>query len=93
MTEQIRDDFEVWAKLKNYDLLKSGGGSYLYVQANIAWKAWQAATKAERERCAKVCEAWNTAHAKATGDCKISDCDMMSAVQDCAAAIRQGGDV
>ena len=27
-----------------------------------AWAAWQAATLAERERAAKVCEQWNATH-------------------------------
>ena len=26
------------------------------------WLAWQAATAAERERCAKACEQWNATH-------------------------------
>lgn len=50
-------------------------------------ECWQAATLAERERCAKVCETWAKGHAKADG-CTYSDCDFVAAAQDCAAAIR-----
>jgi len=50
------------------------GGVYRGQHADIAWAAWQAATLAERERCAKVCEAvvrrQSYGHAKAAaGDC------------------------
>ena len=83
MTNQTRKNFEAWAKIKNYELLKSGGGSYLYIQANIAWKAWQAATLAERERCARVCEK------RSMGVREPEDVEAL----DCAAEIRQGGDV
>ena len=31
-------------------------GSYREIWVDLAWQAWQASTKAEREACAKVCE-------------------------------------
>ena len=46
-----------------------------------AWQAWQAATAAERERCAKVCE---------SGINSTSSYRWESAVNWCADAIRKG---
>ena len=38
-----RKSFETHAKERGYRLNRSTGGGYLYVQAAIAWRAWQAA--------------------------------------------------
>lgn len=38
-----RDQFETHAKDRGYRLDRSTGGGYLYGQAAIAWRAWQAA--------------------------------------------------
>ena len=38
-----REQFEMYAKEQGYRLKRSVGGSYLYGQAAIAWRAWQAA--------------------------------------------------
>jgi hypothetical protein len=41
--------FEEWWETEGRKWEPSG-------QSNVAWMAWEAATTAERERCAKVCE-------------------------------------
>ena len=64
MTNQSRKDFEAW-----FTRLPYGDPPPIEV--------WQAATEAERERCAKVCEA----------NLHNDDGEWF------AAAIRQGGDV
>lgn len=54
---EMRRAFEAWAK--SHTALKLNherDWSYLYVDARTAWEAWQAATAAEREACANVCE-------------------------------------
>jgi hypothetical protein len=45
---------------------------------------------AEREACARACEAWAADHAQADG-CQYEDCDFVAAAIDCAAAIRARG--
>ena len=100
MTKQTRKDFETWAKLKNYDLLKSRGGSYLYVQSNITWKAWQAATKATYERvqidldatASKLAE-WTEKSGTLGQKYSPITLGQVELLRDIAAAIRQGGDV
>ena len=53
-----REVFESWMKSENPGTnFQKSDGRYLYTAASLAWNAWQAATAAERERCAKVCEA------------------------------------
>lgn len=49
-TESIRERFEAW-HLKQLEL----GGGFFY-EKETGFEAWKAATLAERERCAKVCE-------------------------------------
>jgi len=65
----MNEAFETWAKA-NHSLTES------------AWKAWQAATLAEREACAELCEA--------RGDAIMEQNRMVSAyvmAGECAAAI------
>ena len=54
-------------------------GSYTELEVDLAWQAWQAATAATRERCAKVCDAiahdWRGANSQSV---------------QCANAIRKG---
>lgn len=51
---------------------------------------------AEREGCAKVCEAWAKDHATAASspgdECTYENCDFVAAASDCAAAIRARGE-
>jgi hypothetical protein len=44
-TNRVRQEFEAWLRT-----------TYQPGADNSAWAAWQAATAAERERCAKVCD-------------------------------------
>lgn len=50
---------------------------------------------AEREQCAKVCEAWAKGHAEAASspgdECDYTNCDLVAASEDCAHAIRARG--
>ena len=97
MTDKTREEFEAWFTSKRgYGMLSKlppNTGGYEWVVASEAWEVWQAATAVERERCAKVCEAigiearkeWKT-HYKAHDDGRSDGAN------DCAAAIRQGGD-
>ena len=58
-----REAFEAWIKSeKPKTNLQKRDGRYLFADASSSWKAWQAATEAERERCAKV---W--LHAESSG--------------------------
>ena len=43
--------------LGRFDALGAWPGNYINNEINFAWKVWQAATEAEREWCAKVCDA------------------------------------
>lgn len=83
MTDKTRADFEVWFNSKRgagmLSKLPPNTGGYEWVTTSEAWEVWQAATALERERCAKVCE---SLHYTDT-----------STAQNCADAIRQGGDV
>ena len=57
--------------------------------------AYAAGAAAEREECAKVCEAWAKDHAEAASspgdECDYTNCDLVAAAEDCAAAIRARG--
>ena len=62
MTE--RKAFEEWVSGPPYECevtrFPEGSawpGNYRAANVDLAWFAWQAATAAERERCAKVCDA------------------------------------
>ena len=80
MTDKTRDAFEAEI-LKNksaFQIKRVANGEYQSGSTREIWGYWQAATKAERERCAKVCE---SLHYTDT-----------STAQNCADAIRQGGD-
>lgn len=83
------ESFEAWwiASPHSKNLYPVGTVRYAHANGMAAFEAWQAATLAERERCAKVCETWAKGHAKADG-CTYSDCHFVAAAQDCAAAIR-----
>jgi alpha-amylase/alpha-mannosidase (GH57 family) len=69
MTRMItdREAFETWARPRRYDPMPNATWAFSWVQDSLGvwqevscmWEAWQAATLAERERCAKVADsAW-----------------------------------
>ena len=61
-----RKAFEAWAAPLRYEVHhQSNKGDYLGMATQIAWEAWQAATLAERERSAQVCEQWNASRPEA----------------------------
>lgn len=74
-----RKAFEAWAQ-QDFDLTERDGG-YESWRTDCAFAAWQAATLAERERAAKVCE---DEAAKWRGEQDITDFKL------CAAEIRKG---
>ena len=45
------EEFEKWANRNAHDQLS-------FADTAMAWDCWQAATAAEKERCARVAEAW-----------------------------------
>lgn len=51
MSESMRERFEAW-----YDAFAFRRDFNKYGPSGAAFEVWQAATLAERERCAKVCE-------------------------------------
>jgi hypothetical protein len=72
MAEAMRQAFEAWAREQfgytdfscwsdDYELV---AGEYSNTMIQVRWQAWQAATAAEREQCAKVCDAIGEWHAK-----------------------------
>ena len=71
MTPEERKAFEAWAGKRERASTTSAW--------DYAFKAWQAATLAERERAAKVCD--EIAETDGTG---------YGIAEDCAAAIRKG---
>ena len=74
-----REDFEAEV-LKNkaaFQIRRVASGEYQNMLTQELWGLWQAATLAERERCALVCEALHYSE--------------NSTAQNCADAIRQGG--
>jgi len=84
-----REAFEEWAVTQFLPLNRGTVRSYLREESEIAWRAWQAATMAERKRAAKVCDEQSVSQ-------KNKDCP--SAVNGwwpdqitfrCAAAIRE----
>ena len=62
MTPQEQQQFETWATAQGEDVDRIYGldGNDYCVDLRLAWRAWQAATAAERERCAKVADSMNT---------------------------------
>ena len=79
MTDKTREAFEAWFDSKRWPgMLSKLFSGYEWVATSEACETWQVATLTERERCAKVCE---SLHYTDT-----------STAQNCAAAIRQGGD-
>jgi len=55
----IRQIFEDWYFGENHTgkaRERSENGEYRYLAAGAAWNTWQAATKAEREACARLFE-------------------------------------
>ena len=42
----------------------------------------------ERERCARICDAWVKSHAEATGECSYATCDMCAVATDLGDRIR-----
>ena len=62
MTDQMRKDFEAFMRAaKNGELDEAvfdrdSAGDYVLPTVYATFFGWKAATKAERERCAKVCD-------------------------------------
>jgi hypothetical protein len=67
--------FEAWWA-KHGQFCRAGGGGY---EKTFAFRAWEAATKEEREVCAKVCE----------GLLRDGEYQFNNAVQDCVDLIRE----
>ena len=89
MTDKMREEFEAWFTSKRgYGMLSKLFGGYEWIATSEAWEVWQAATKAERERCANLIEKM-TAHRRmvraAINGVKPEGCEY-------ATAIRLGGD-
>ena len=84
-----REAFEKWARDNcNLDLERDPDGDwYRWLDTTLRWKAWLAATTAERERAAMVAEKFSIQWAEGT--------DVESVVErlmdDIAAAIRERG--
>lgn len=51
-----REEFEKLAKSEGCLLDREENGVYKYDDTCIAWEAWQASARVEREACAKACE-------------------------------------
>ena len=85
-----RDAFEKWARDNcNLDLERDPDGDwYRWLDTTLRWKAWLAATTAERERAAMVAE-----QSSITWVCPITEEDLVEHTLDTiAAAIRAGGE-
>jgi hypothetical protein len=76
-----RKEFEAWRRTPLQALAMTYGPKPHPDVEELAWRAWQAATLAERERAAKVCEA---EAAKWRGEQDITDFKL------CAQEIRKG---
>lgn len=89
-TEAMRAKFEADAGPMGFDLRRQSvavpepWAEYVNVDTGHRWAGWQAATLAERERAAKVCDA-NSEHGAFTEN---EQYDL--ACEDCAADIRKG---
>lgn len=81
-----RQAFEAWAQTQLISTARGNMRSYVHGDAELAWDAWQAATLAERERAAKVCEE------QRIGIDAFGGIDHHVAItrDQCAAAIRKG---
>ena len=79
MTNQTRDAFNAW--------YEETDGS----EVAASWASWQAATAAERERCALVCRREAEIQKASAKFCGIDNLDQGD-FDICEAAIRQGGD-
>ena len=87
MTKKMREDFEAWYFGGEMDkATKRTPHGYKYIAAQTAWLAWNAATRAERQRCALLCDAKVYAVDHGGHDYRRE----ATALQ-CAAAIRQSG--
>ena len=51
-----REVFEAWMENGATPLRRGTSEQYVNPYTSAAWAAWQAATAAERERCAKIAE-------------------------------------
>lgn len=80
-----REQFEAWAKTKEYWDFYTVDDVYQNLNTEAAWIAFQAATQIEREACAKICESfggeltkWPDAYEGATAETQfirgIGDC-------------------
>ena len=60
--EERREAFEAAMGAAGYELNPPiyRDGTYRFAHYAAGWEMWQAATAAERERCAKVCESRQT---------------------------------
>jgi hypothetical protein len=56
MSMDMRQQFEAWAKARGWSLDAWKSGEYVSPREQGLWEAWQAATKAEREACAAICD-------------------------------------
>lgn len=77
-----------WANTRGTtEKLKHGHFTTEYADAviNFAWKCWQAACAAERERCAKLCEAVGPVLCDSYGD----GAECIATADACAEAIRR----
>ena len=75
----------------NGEWLVKEDGKYLEEKTARAWVVWQAATAAERERCAKVCEEEAQILSDIGEGCTTGQYDYMAdGAERCADAIRKG---
>ena len=89
-TEAMRAAFEAWAG-KQYGITLTRNGKNYNGNVNDDWAAWQAATAAERERAALVCEVLVERDADHGGRFGGYGTFMGSKTgPECAAAIRSG---
>ena len=86
-TEAMRAAFEAWFSTLDYGLIGAdrNGDGYIYAPATMHWESWKAATAAERERAALVCEALTVALDNGGKPYKRE-----ASASQCAAAIRSG---
>ena len=84
-----REAFEAWGgRAFDADFSQFRNGAYPDGMTDFAWDAWQAATKAERERCAKIVEAEHVGKSVYDGCGNDSDSAYNRALRHAAASIR-----
>lgn len=80
--EALRHEFERWARSENWLIPRNSFGEYVYATTRDGWDAYQAAT----ERAAILCEV------EAGRASFVNNHGAMLATENCAAAIRAGGE-